>query len=112
MLSGTTEYDYLKASVNLPQGATITSFSFTCLDNHPTLNCFAALSRDNGVDMSSVATSGASTTPETVTGGVGPSDPNRIVDNTVAGYYVSMYVNRTAVSDIAPIRVVVHYALP
>lgn len=99
--------EYLLAPLFLPDGATITSFSFTCYDNDATYNSSAYLYRDDSTTAAQVvSTSSSSTTLQTVTT-TNINYPS--VDNSLYGYFVYMGINGTAGSDLVPIRVVVEY---
>jgi hypothetical protein len=100
--------DYLVVPINLPDGATITSFSYTCYDNHANdsyAHLYNGLSSVAG-QMAVVNTSGASTSLQTVTE---TAITNPVVDNSIYNYWVYMEISGTAGNSLMPIRAVVTY---
>jgi hypothetical protein len=106
--------DFLVAPITLPQGATITAFSFSCFCNHANGE-FAVLFRDDDVGIantsistvSSTAIQTASTTAiSTTPAGI------QVVDNRNFSYFVLWSIDGTATSNIMPVRATVTYTLP
>jgi hypothetical protein len=108
--------DGLLAPMVLPQGATITSFSFTCLQNTNTTSCQGSLFRDDLVQLATVSigsTSQSATVQTASTTSISNTPVNAaVVDNQNFSYFVIMSVNGTATSSIMPIRATVTYTLP
>jgi hypothetical protein len=99
--------EYLLAPLFIPDGATITSFSYTCYDNDTSYNSTAYLYRDDSVQVAeAISTSSSSTTLQTVTT-TNITYPS--VDNSLYGYFVYMRIHGTAGTNLVPIRVVVAY---
>jgi hypothetical protein len=103
-------HHYLIAPVFIPDGATIISLSYTCYDNAASYDSSVILYRDGteGLIAEVVSTSSSSTTAQTVS----TTDIiNPIVDNSLYGYHVHMEIDGSAGANLAPIRVVIEYAL-
>jgi hypothetical protein len=99
--------EYLLAPLFIPDGATITSFSYTCYDNDTSYNSTAYLYRDDSALVAeAISTSSSSTTLQTVTT-TNITYPS--VDNSLYGYFVYMRIHGTAGTNLVPIRVVVAY---
>ncbi|MBT8128340.1 MAG: hypothetical protein KJP10_00005 [Gammaproteobacteria bacterium] len=101
----------LTTPVQLPHGASITSFTYRVYDDHPTANGTASLSRDiDGFAEIASASSSGSAGLETVSVGLAPGT---IVDNSEAGYYVLMSTwNDTPTGVVYGVNVTIGYTLP
>ena len=101
----------LVVPIQLPHGATITAFSYTCYCND-IAGSSAFILRDDSF-LVNVAISAVSTTVQTVTttdfSGVAPG--LTVVDNHFS-YAVLMFTDGTAQSNIIPVRATVTYTLP
>jgi hypothetical protein len=108
--------DSLLVPIVLPQGATITAFSFTCLQNTTTVSCAGSLFRDDIVQLASVSipsTSQSATVQTASTTTISSTPANAaLVDNQNFAYFVLMSMNATNTSSIIPIRATVTYTLP
>ena len=108
--------DGLLGQMVLPHGATITSFSYTCLQNTNTNSCQGSLFRDDLVQLATVSigsTSQSATVQTASTTSISNTPVNAaVVDNQNFSYFVIMSVNGTATSNIMPIRATVTYTLP
>jgi hypothetical protein len=104
--------EYLIVPINLPDGATITSFSYTCYDNSASVDSSAflynglSLGGDGSAELASVSTTGASTTVQTITTA---TITNPVVNNSLYTYVAYMGIHGSALSDLTPIKVVVNY---
>jgi hypothetical protein len=101
----TADFEYLVVPLQIPDGVTITSFSFTCYDFDATYNCLAWLFRDDGYFMASVTTTGSPGLDTGTTTTIG--EP--MVNNSLYGYNVWFYVNGDAGFNITPVRAIVEY---
>jgi hypothetical protein len=114
--SAGTSSDSLLVPIVLPHGATITAFSFTCLQNTTTVSCTGSLFRDDIVQLASVSipsTSQSSTVQTASTTTISSTPANAaVVDNQNFAYFVLMSMNLTNTSSIIPIRATVTYTLP
>jgi hypothetical protein len=108
--------DSLLVPIVLPQGATVTAFSFTCLQNTTTVSCTGSLFRDDIVQLASVSipsTSQSATVQTASTTTISSTPANAaLVDNQNFAYFVLMSMNATNTSSIIPIRATVTYTLP
>jgi hypothetical protein len=97
--------------IQLPHGATMTAFSYTCYCNDPA-GSSAFILRDDSF-LVNVSISTVSTTIQTVTttdfSGVAPG--LTVVDNHFS-YAVLMFTDGTAQSNIIPVRATVTYTMP
>lgn len=101
----------LLAPLNLPEGASVTSFSFRVWDVYDGVNGSAILYRDDGTIIAT-ATSSGNAGLETATVGITPG-PDAIVDNSQYGYFVQMESLRNfPTGQILPINATVGYVLP
>lgn len=104
--------EYIIVPISLPDGVTITGFSYTCYDNSVGLDSTASLYNglslggDNSAELASVSTSGASTTVQTVST---TTITNPVVNNSLHTYLAYMSVHGSALSDLTAIKVVVTY---
>jgi hypothetical protein len=101
----TADFEFLVVPLQIPDGVTITSFTFTCYDLAASYDCLAQLVRDDGGYVANAVTTGSpglQTVTTTPTG-----DP--VVDNSLYGYNVFFYINGDAGSSITPVRAVVEY---
>lgn len=106
--------DVLLAPISIPHGATITAFSFTCLQNTASINCNGSLFRDDFTSLASVsiaAQSSVAQTASTTTISTTPANA-AVVDNQNFGYFVVMTINGANTSNILPVRATVTYSLP
>jgi hypothetical protein len=101
--------DYLVAPMALPHGATVTSFSYSCVHNSGAAPCEGYLYRTDASQMAFVSISSLSTAVQTAST---TSITTPVVDNQNFGYWVYMLVNGTAGSAILAIRANVTYTLP
>lgn len=112
--SGTS--DGLLAPIVLPHGATITAFSFTCLQNTATISCNGSLFRDDLTLLAttSITSASQSSTAQTAsTTSISTGTPAAaVVDNQNFSYFVIMTVNGANTSNIMPIRATVTYTMP
>jgi hypothetical protein len=101
------ESDYLVAPVVLPDGASITAFSYVVFDADPEVDSEAFLYRSDDEAMGSVSTKGAEERVRTVS-----TEELRLrkVDARHA-YFVYFQVSRTAGARIMPISATVSYKL-
>jgi hypothetical protein len=104
----------LFAPVTLPNGATITAFSFTCLQNTASTSCSGTLFRDDFSQIATVSISAQSSiaqTASTTTISTAPAGLP-VVDNQNFSYFVFMSVNGTGGVNFVPIRATVTYTTP
>jgi hypothetical protein len=103
------EDDFLVVPVHLPDGAIVTSFSFTCRDASPKVDGAAYLYRSDDVALAAVATEGAREEVQTVTT---EAIEHRKIENGPYAYFVYMRVSPLAASDLMPVSASVGYRLP
>jgi hypothetical protein len=105
--------DFLVAPMVLPHGATVTTFSLSCLRNNAA-SCFGYLYRTDGNAVAVVNIAAQAATVQTVTTTSISTSPSGIavVDNQNFSYWLYMEVNGTAGSAIMPVRGTVTYTLP
>jgi hypothetical protein len=100
--------NYLFASANLPDGATITDFSYTAYDNDGSANTTAQLLRTDATLIASVDTS-AWTGTTAAQSGTTTSISAPVVNNSNYGYFVRM--DLTGGAAVGAIAVTIHYSL-
>ena len=106
--SGVVGNEYLVVPISLPDGATITSFSYTAFDNDAVNNSSAFLYWSGGSSVAtSVTTGGASLALQTVSTTT-INEP--VVDNSQYGYFFYMQVYGT--TAIVAVSASVGYTLP
>jgi hypothetical protein len=106
--------DFLVAPIVLPQGATITAFSFSCFCNHANGE-FAILFRDDdvGIANTSISTVSSTVIQTASTTAISTSPAGvQVVDNQNFSYFVLWSIDGTAGSNIMPVRATVTYTLP
>jgi hypothetical protein len=98
--------DYLVAPIAIPHGATVTSFSFSCVRNNAAA-CIGYFYRTDSdvLASASIAAQAAGVQTATATG------LNVVIDNTF-GYFVYMSIDGTAGIGILPVAASVTYTLP
>jgi hypothetical protein len=101
--------DFLVLSVNLPDGATVTGFSYTFWDDAPDVDVGAYLFRSDDVMMAKLATSGAAAEVRMVQT---ENIQAKRVDNSAYGYMVFMQLSTKAGKNVMPIAASVTYRLP
>lgn len=104
---------FIAAPIVLPQGATITSFSSSCVCNDAA-GSSAFLVRDDVNILASTSITGVTTTVQTATTTTISTTPAGapVVDNQNFAYFVIWSVNGTAGSAIQPVRATVTYTMP
>lgn len=101
--------DFLVAPIQLPDGATVTAFSYVCLDADTRVDAVAYLYRSDDVVLAGVGTEGAKRElqmVETTEVKLGK------VDNSTYGYFVYFLVSAEANSNLIPVAASVTYRLP
>lgn len=101
--------DFLVAPIQLPDGATVTAFSYVCLDADTRVDAVAYLYRSDDVVLAGVGTEGAKRElqmVETTDVKLGK------IDNSTYGYFVYFLVSAEANSNLIPIAASVTYRLP
>jgi hypothetical protein len=98
--------DYLIAAVPLPDGATVTSFSYVYFDSAPNADSEAFLYRSDDEPMASVSSSGAESTVRTVST---ESVRLRKVDAVHHAYFVYFQVSSAARATLMPISASIGY---
>jgi hypothetical protein len=101
--------DFLVIPLDLPDGATVTSFSFTFYDNHPTVDGAAYLYRSDDVLLAGIATEEAGEAVRTLRT---ESVQNRRIENGEHAYFVYMQLSPDAGPNLMPISAAVGYRLP
>lgn len=100
--------DFLVTPIQLPDGATVTAFSFTYFDADERVDGAAYLYRSDDTVLAGVATQGASgevRVGKTEAGGAR-------IDNSTYAYFVYFQVSAEASSNLIPIAAAVTYRLP
>lgn len=105
--------DFLAVPIVLPQGATITTFSFSCFRNNAA-SCSAFLYRDDINLIATVSIGALAGTPQTATTTAISTTPSgvAVVDNQNFSYLILMSMSGTATTNIMPIRATVTYTAP
>jgi len=103
---------FLAAPIALPQGATITGFSFSCFCNDAA-GMSAFLFRDEAIIASASITT-VSTTVQSMSTTAISTTPTGVatVNNNSFAYFVLWSVNGTAASNLTPTHATVTYTLP
>jgi hypothetical protein len=101
--------DFLVIPLHLPDGATVTSFSFTCYDNHPSADGAAYLYRSDDVLLAGISTEEALDRVQTLRT---ESIQNKRIDNGDHAYFVYMQISPDAGPALMPISASVGYRLP
>ncbi len=101
--------DYLAIAIALPDGAMITSFSYTYLDDSPEVDTAAFLYRSDDQPLASVVSSGAD---GRVRSGATEVIQFRKIDNARHSYFVYFQVSARAGFRIMPISASVAYRIP
>jgi|SRR5476649_1046518 hypothetical protein len=101
--------DYLIAPVALPDGATVTGFSYVFFDSAEGVDSEAFLYRSDDEPMASVSSSGAENGVRTVS-----TDAVRLhkIDATRHSYFVYFQVSSAARAKLMPISASITYKLP
>lgn len=104
---------FIAAPIVLPHGATITTFSFSCLCNSAN-GSTAYLFRDDDNILANTSITALSSTVQTATTTTIATTPVNAakVDNQNFGYFVLWSVDGTATSNIMPVRATVTYTMP
>ncbi|HVO19401.1 MAG TPA: hypothetical protein VMU15_09105 [Anaeromyxobacter sp.] len=103
------EDDFLVIPVSLPDGALISSFSYTYWDDDDAVDGGAYLYRSDDTMMARLATSGAEAEVRLVTT---ESIENRKVDNSGFSYLIFLQMSAKAGQNLMPISASVTYRLP
>jgi hypothetical protein len=103
------EDDFLVVPVVLPDGATITGFSYVYWDVDPRQDGAAYLYRTDDAVLAGVATDGEAAEVRLVSTDV---VEGKKVDNSAFGYFVYMQLSREAGQNLMPIAASVSYRLP
>ncbi len=103
------EEDFLVVPVQLPDGATVTSFSFACFDADETIDGAAWLFRSDDQPMAAVGTTGAGSEVRLV---ATEEIQLPLVDATRYAYFVYFKVSGAAGADLLPVSASVAYRLP
>lgn len=103
------EDDFLVVPVTLPEGATITGFSYVYWDADPRADGAAYLYRTDDTVLAGVATEGVRTEVRIVSTDV---IEGRKVENGAFGYFVYMQLSGEAGQNLMPIAASVTYRLP
>jgi hypothetical protein len=101
--------DFLVVPVHLPDGAIVTSFSYTCRDASPKVDGAAYLYRSDDVALAAVATQGAREEVQTLTT---ESIEHRKIENGQYAYFVYMRISPLAAADLMPVSASIAYRLP
>ncbi|HSM91264.1 MAG TPA: hypothetical protein VLT47_00165 [Anaeromyxobacteraceae bacterium] len=101
--------DFLVAPVQLPDGATVTAFTFTYFDADPRVDGAAYLYRSDDSVLAGVTTQGSS--GEVRVGKTEDIGGARI-DNAGYAYFIYFQVSAEAASNLIPIQASVTYRLP
>ena len=101
--------DFLVAPVDLPDGAVVTSFSYTFYDADPRIDGAAYLYRSDDVPLAALTTTGASEEVRTV---ATESIAERRVDRTAHAYFVYFQLSGVAGARLMPVKASVAYRLP
>lgn len=101
--------DFLVIPISLPEGATVSSFSYTFWDDATDVDAGAYLFRSDDVMMAKLATTGAA--PE-VRAVQTESIQAKKVDNHSYGYMVFLQLSAKAGKNLLPISASVTYRLP
>ena len=103
------EDDYLMVPIALPDGATITSFSFVFYDHSELLDGAAYLYRSDDQPMAMVQTSGSH---NQVRSGSTEQVQHKRIDNGNFAYFVYFQTSAKAGAELLPISASVGYRLP
>jgi hypothetical protein len=101
--------DFLVIPLHLPDGALVTSFSYTFYDHHPTVDGSAYLYRSDDVVLAAVQTEESSVEVRTVRT---ESIQNRKIENEAYAYFVYLQLSPEAGPNLMPISAAVGYRLP
>ena len=104
---------FIAAPIVLPQGATITGFSFSCVCNDAAGGS-AFLFRDDFTSIANASITTLATTVQTASAPTISTTPAgiQVVHNESFAYFVLWSVNGTAGSNIQPVRATVIYSMP
>jgi hypothetical protein len=101
--------DFLVAPIQLPDGATVTGFSYVVFDADPRVDGVAYLYRSDDTVLAGIATQGAK-------GEVQLAETTDVkqakIDNAAYGYFVYFLVSAEANANLIPIAASVTYRLP
>jgi hypothetical protein len=103
------EEDFLVVPVQLPDGATVTAFSFACFDADEEVDGAAYLFRSDDQPMAAVGTTGAASEVRLV---ATEEIKLPLVDATRYGYFVYFKVSGAAGANLLPVSASVAYRLP
>ncbi len=101
--------DFLVIPISLPEGATVTSFTYTFWDDATDVDAGAYLFRSDDVMMAKLATQGAAPEVRAVTT---EGIQAKKVDNNSFGYMVFLQLSAKAGKNLMPISASVTYRLP
>ncbi len=101
--------DFLVVPIHLPDGAIVTSFSYTFYDDDPKVDGTAYLYRSDDVVLAGVETAEAKDEVRTVST---EEVQNRKVDDAAFGYFVYMQISPDAGPRLMPVSASVAYRLP
>lgn len=101
--------DFLVVPVQLPDGAIVTSFSYTYYDDDPAVDGSAYLYRSDDVVLAAVETADARDEVRAVST---EQIQNRKVDDEAFGYLVYMQVSAAAGARLMPVSASIGYRLP
>ena len=101
--------DYLVAPIVLPDGALVTSFSFTFLDDSPEVDTGAFLYRSDDQPLGSLVSTGAE---DKVRSGTTEAIQLRKIDTARYSYFVYFQVSARAGARVMPVSASVSYRLP
>jgi hypothetical protein len=103
------EEDFLVVPIQLPDGAIVTGFSFSCWDASPKVDGAAYLYRSDDVLLATLALEGAREEVRTVST---ESIQNQRVENGPYAYFVYMRISPLAAGDLMPVSASVSYRMP
>lgn len=101
--------DFLVIPVHLPDGAVVTSFSYTYFDDHATADGAAYLYRSDDVVLAGLTTEEASPEIRTVRT---ESIQNRRIENDRYAYFVYAQISPDAGPHLMPVSAAIGYRLP
>lgn len=103
------EEDFLVVPVQLPDGAVVTSFSYTFYDDSPKVDSAAYLYRSDDVPLAIIQGEGASQAVRSVST---ENVRNARIYNGDYSYFVYMRISALASADLMPIGAAITYRLP
>jgi hypothetical protein len=103
------EEDFLVVPVQLPDGATVTAFSFACFDADDVIDGAAYLFRSDDQPMAAIGTTGEESAVRVV---ATEEIQLPLVDATRYAYFVYFKVSGAAGANLLPISASIAYRLP